>query len=91
MWDDIPYVPTTILRWFSREIKFENCTDYRKSGRRWCATKVTSSNRYVPGYWGECPDTLPCNAIEGKKSFQRQKEINYKNYKDENNTPFQNV
>ena len=65
VWDDIPYVPATILRWFSAPIVFENCTDYRRSGRKWCATKVTSKDRYIPGNWGECTDTLVCNAIEG--------------------------
>ena len=65
VWDDIPYVPATILRWFSSEIKYENCTDNMNSGRSWCATKVTSQNKYVPGYWGECPDSVSCNAVEG--------------------------
>ena len=68
IWDDVPYAPATILRWpwFHKEMVFENCTSYRKSGgRKWCATKVTSSNRYISGYWGECPDTLGCNLVEG--------------------------
>ena len=68
IWDDVPYAPATILRWpwFHKEMVFENCTNYRKSGgRKWCATKITSSNRYISGYWGECPDTLSCNLVEG--------------------------
>ena len=69
MWDDIPYVPATILRWFSKEKKFESCTQYRKSGRKWCATKTTSDDRYVPGHWGECPDNTHygCHVDEGLK------------------------
>ena len=70
IWDDIPYAPATIVRWpwFSKVIKFENCTTYRQSGTlAWCATKVTSNNRYIPGHWGECPDTLKCNLVEGLK------------------------
>ncbi len=66
MGDDIPYVPSTIFRWFSTERKFENCTDFRSSGISWCATKVTANNRYIPGYWGICPDTVSCNTVEGK-------------------------
>ena len=67
VFDDIPYVPATLIRWFSTEQRFENCTDYRKkSGRNWCATKTTTNNRYIPGYWGECPDSNACSAIEGK-------------------------
>ena len=64
--DDYPYVPATMFRWFSTAIKFENCTDFRNSGRSWCATKVTSNGKYVSGHWGECPDTFKCNAIEGE-------------------------
>ena len=67
MWDDFPYVPATIIRWFSKEIKFENCTNYHKSGLSWCATKVGTNNRYIAGNWGECPDTLNCNLEEGLK------------------------
>merc|ERR1711963_362176 len=63
--DDYPYVPATILRWFSPLIKFENCTAFQNSGRNWCATKVTSNGKYVGGHWGECPDTIECNAVEG--------------------------
>ena len=79
IWDDIPYVPATILRWLSwlsEDITFDYCTDFtivdyaylsiykkfRKSlispGKMWCATKLTADNRYVPGYWGVCPDTI---------------------------------
>ena len=66
MWDDFPYVPATMIRWFSTERRFENCTDYqKKSGRSWCATKVTPNDRYVPGHWGECPDAYICNTVEG--------------------------
>ena len=66
----MPYIPTTLLRWFTvlnrNIIKFDNCTDYRSIGKKWCATKITTSNRYVPGFWGECPDTLSCNGLKGK-------------------------
>jgi len=68
IWDDVPYAPATIMRWpwFHKQMVFENCTNYRKSGSRpWCATKVTSNNRYISGNWGECPDTLGCNLVEG--------------------------
>ena len=68
IWDDVPYAPATIMRWpwFHKQMVFENCTNYRKSGSRpWCATKVSSNNRYISGYWGECPDTLGCNLVEG--------------------------
>jgi len=66
MYDDLPYVPATMIRLFSTEKKFESCTDYnKKTGRKWCATKTTSNDRYVPGHWGECPDTYVCNTDEG--------------------------
>ena len=66
-WDDIPYVPLTLIRWFSTEKKFESCTnnEYKKDGARWCATKVTSNNRYIPGHWGECPATAVCDTVHG--------------------------
>ena len=67
-WDDIPYAPVSILRWFSHKIRFDSCTDFRNSGRKWCATKVTSENRYVDGEWGECPDSDACNIDEGEKT-----------------------
>ena len=57
-----------MIRWFSTEKKFESCTDYnKKTGRKWCATKTTSNDRYVPGHWGECPDTYVCNTDEGRR------------------------
>ena len=59
-WNDYPYVPASFLRWFPNEIEFESCTAFRNSGRLWCATKVTSDDRYIPGQWGECPDTPIC-------------------------------
>ena len=59
-WNDYPYVPASFLRWFPNEIEFESCTAFRNSGRLWCATKVTSNDRYIPGQWGECPDTPIC-------------------------------
>ena len=52
--DDIPYVPSTVLRWFTPDSRFETCTDYQSRGRPWCATKVTSTNRYIRGHWGKC-------------------------------------
>ena len=58
--DDIPYFPATIFRWFTKETTFDTCTDYKRTGRPWCATKVTSTHRYIPGHWGECKDTLTC-------------------------------
>ena len=71
MLDDFPYVPATMIRWFSTEQRFENCTDYRKkTGRSWCATRVTSNDRYIHGHWGECPDTYNCNTVEGKFSTE---------------------
>ena len=70
MWDDFPYVPATMIRWFSTSKRFDNCTDYnKKTGRTWCATKTTSDGQYIPGYWGECPDSHACNAIEGTLSM----------------------
>ena len=64
-WDDIPYIPTSLLRVFTKSyrktIKFDKCTDYKHNGKKWCATKVTTGNRYIPGSWGECPDSLSCN------------------------------
>ena len=75
-WDDYPYVPASFLRWFPNEIKFESCTDFRNSGRLWCATKVTSDNRYIPGNWGECPDSPICRTVRAEFSehnlFQRK-------------------
>ena len=68
-WDDYPYVPASFLRWFPNEITFESCTDFRNSGRLWCATKVTSDDRYIPGNWGECPDTPICRRGRGKSPF----------------------
>ena len=59
-WNDYPYVPASFLRWFPNEIKFESCTDYGNSGRLWCATKVTSDDRYIPGNWGECINSPIC-------------------------------
>ena len=65
--DDIPYVPATIVRWFFTTKEFKNCADFpNKSGKRWCATKVTSDNRYIPGHWGECPNKIACNSMEGE-------------------------
>ena len=70
--DQVPYVPATIIRWFSGVRKFENCTDFQNSGTKWCATKVTSDNKYVHGHWGVCPDSLQCNNVEGdSKSISR--------------------
>ena len=60
MWNDYPYDPASFLRWFPSEIKFESCTDFRNDGRLWCATKVTSDDRYIPGNWGECLDSSIC-------------------------------
>jgi len=68
IWDDVPYAPASIVRWpwFHKEMVFENCTTYRKPGDRpWCATKVTSNNRYISGNWGECHDTPSCSLVEG--------------------------
>ena len=65
---DIPYVPASILRWFSTTVKFETCTDYRMLTTKWCATKVTSGNHYISGHWGTCPDTIVCNEIGGSAS-----------------------
>ena len=62
-WDAIPYAPFSNFRWFSPEQKFDSCTDYnfyKVKRKRWCATKVTPDNRYVPGHWGECPDDIAC-------------------------------
>ena len=71
--DAIPYIPTSFLRLFTNSqqnaIKFETCTDYDNDGKKWCATKVTSDNKYVNGFWGECSDTLNCNTVEGKDNF----------------------
>ena len=68
MLDNLPYVPASMIRWFSNEKIFNNCTDYRKnSGRSWCATKTTADNRYIPGHWGECPDSNVCNLVEGRQ------------------------
>ena len=70
IWDDVPYAPATIMRWpwFHKQMVFENCTSYRKSGSRpQCATRVTANNRYISGHWGEYPDTLGCNLVEGMK------------------------
>ena len=66
-WNDYPYVPASFLRWFPNEIKFESCTDFRNSGRLWCATKVTSDDRYIPGNWGECPDSPICRSIRADR------------------------
>ena len=66
--DDFPYVPATVMHWFSLEQSFESCTDYRKkSGRSWFATKTTSNNRYIPSHWGECQDTFAFNTDEGMR------------------------
>ena len=59
-WNDYPYVPASFLRWFPNEIRFESCTDFRNNGKLWCATKVTSDDRYIPGHWGECLDSSIC-------------------------------
>ena len=61
-WIDYPYVPASFIRWFPNEIKFDSCTDFRNAGRLWCATKLTSDGRYIPGSWGECPDSPICTA-----------------------------
>ena len=68
MWDDIPYLPFSIFRLLSRKKKFDSCTDYdyrKRPQKRWCATKVTSNNRYIPGHWGECPNNVACNTKDG--------------------------
>ena len=44
---------------------FDRCTDYKNNGKKWCATKVTTGNRYVTGFWGECPDSSICNGVKG--------------------------
>ena len=67
-WNDYPYVPASFIRWFPNEIKFESCTNFRNNGKLWCATKVTSDNRYIPGHWGECPETTICGAVKRKFS-----------------------
>ena len=59
-WNDYPYVPASFLRWFPNEIRFDSCTDFRNDGRLWCATMVTSEDRYIPGNWGECLDSYFC-------------------------------
>ena len=62
-WDAIPYAPFSNFRWFSPEQRFDSCTDYnfwKLKRKPWCATKVTSDNKYVPGHWGECPDNIAC-------------------------------
>ena len=70
LWDDMPYIPNIIR--YSLSIltpnKFDTCTDYQNSGIKWCATKITSDGHYIPGYWGKCPDTIPCNTDEGTLS-----------------------
>ena len=63
-WNDYPYVPASFLRWFPNGIKFESCTGFGNDGKLWCATKVTSDNRYIPGHWGECPETSSCGAVK---------------------------
>ena len=63
--DGIPYILASILRWFSYERTVERCTEYGMLNNKWCATKVNSENRYVPGHWGTCPDTDFCNTMEG--------------------------
>ena len=65
-WNDYPYVPASFIRWFPNEIKFESCTNFRNNGKLWCVTKVTSDNRYIPGHWGECPETTICGAVKRK-------------------------
>ena len=68
MWDDIPYLPFSIFRLLSQKKKFDSCTDYdyrKRPKKRWCATKVTSNNRYVPGHWGVCPNNVACNTVDG--------------------------
>ena len=74
-WDDYPYVPASFLRWFPNEIKFERCTDFRNSGRLWCATKVTSDDRYIPGNWGECPDSPICRNVRAEHQSTPTKDI----------------
>ena len=61
-WYDYPYVPASFIRWFPNEIKFDSCTDFRNAGRLWYSTKLTSDGRYIPGSWGECPDSPICTA-----------------------------
>ena len=72
-WDDIPYIPTTLLRLFTNSQynlnKFDKCTDYKNNGKKWCATRVTSTNRYISGKWGECPDIIECNCQQGKENI----------------------
>ena len=58
-----PYIPSCLARGFSNEIKFESCTDFGNNGKLWCATKVTSDDRYIPGHWGECPELPICGAL----------------------------
>ena len=66
----MPYVPVSILRWFSNDIRFDSCTDYKNSGKKWCATKVMSDNRYIDGEWGECPDSNVCSMMHGNNHIQ---------------------
>ena len=68
LWNDFKYLPTSILRLLSntrqRKIWFNGCTSYRNHGKKWCATEVSSSNMYVTGSWGLCPQSLECNSFK---------------------------
>ena len=57
-------------------MKFDKCTNYKSNVGKWCATKVTSENRYISGFWGECPITESCNSVEGKAEYLFTSEIN---------------
>ena len=68
IWDDISYAPNMIrplARMLTKPVAFNSCTDYQNAGIMWCATNVTSNGRYIPGYWGNCPERIPCNNEEG--------------------------
>ena len=49
--DEIPYIPN-IIRYSLSVLtpnKFDTCNDNQNAGTKWCATKLTSDGRYIPG------------------------------------------
>ena len=54
-----------LARMLISPVEFNSCTDYQNAGIMWCATNLTLNGRYIPGYWGNCPETIPCNNEEG--------------------------
>ena len=55
-----------LARLLMSPVEFNSCTDYQNAGIMWCATNLTLNGRYIPGYWGTCPETIPCNNEEGE-------------------------